>query len=566
MPLEFSPDLIFYNGNIVTVDPQFSVVEALAVYDRKVVARGSSGEVRALAGSSTKEIDLKGRCVVPGQMDNHAHLPLAGLNNTVKLNVAGEQSIEGVLRIIEEKVKVTSPGDWIATSNMYRGTLKEGRFPNRHDLDKVSPENPVYIFQSGKNIITNSYGLRLAEIDRETPHPTEPEGWIVQEENGDPTGHLIGGAGDLARMNWWKAQSRNPSIWEFMFYDFETHIKAMKAQQKIFHACGVVGVREMGTSVDELDAFIEMHRRGELKIRTDVILGLPHRYMTIPELDAAISSYFGPKQHLGDDMLKLGGIKFVVVNDGWWAYSPEKLKFLIRAYNRRGWQMAFHINTGGAGEGEGNSTEMVISLLEEADKERPLEGRRISFEHGLGLENPDHYMRAKKLGISIAANPLLIYYAAARSMRMHEIMEQVRIAKMTEKDPWKRTVRDWGMPIKDWLEAGVHVTGGSDVPAVAYDPERPFLSQYVALTGDTMAGVLLPGQEITREQMLRMYTINIAHSCFQENIRGSLEIGKLADMTVLDRDILTCPVEDLRDKKIVLETYVGGELVFERGA
>ncbi len=114
----------------------------------------------------------------------------------------------------------------------------------------------------------------------------------------------------------------------------------------------------------------KMHRREELKIRTDVILGLPHRYMTIPELDAAISSYFGPKQHLGDDMLKLGGIRFVVVNDGWWAYSPEKLKFLIRAYNRWGWQMAFHINTGGAGEGEGNSTEMVISLLEEADKER----------------------------------------------------------------------------------------------------------------------------------------------------------------------------------------------------
>jgi hypothetical protein len=147
-------------------------------------------------------------------------------------------------------------------------------------------------------------------------------------------------------------------------------------------------------------------------------------------------------------------------------------------------------------------------------------------------------------------------------MRMHEIMEQVRIAKMTETDPWKRTVRDWGLPLRDWFDAGLVVTGGSDNPAVVYNPEQPFLSQYAALTGNTLAGVLLPEQTITREQMLRMYTINVAYSCWQEDIRGSIEVGKLADMVVLDQDILSCEVEAIRDLQ-VLQTYVGGELVFE---
>jgi predicted amidohydrolase YtcJ len=141
-------------------------------------------------------------------------------------------------------------------------------------------------------------------------------------------------------------------------------------------------------------------------------------------------------------------------------------------------------------------------------------------------------------------------------------MEQVRIAKMTEADPWRRTVRDWGLPLRDWFDAGLVVTGGSDNPAVVYDPDQPFLSQYSALTGNTLAGVLLPGQTITREEMLRMYTINVAYSCWQDDVRGSIEPRKLADFVVLDRDILSCEDEEIRELQ-VLQTYLGGELVFD---
>jgi predicted amidohydrolase YtcJ len=363
----------------------------------------------------------------------------------------------------------------------------------------------------------------------------------------------------MARMAWWRHEGLPRKKWDFLYFDRETQIEAIAAQQAIYHACGVVGVREMGASIDELDAFIEADRRGILKTRMDIVLGLPMRYMNQEEIRTSIDAYFGPKQHVGSPMLRIAGIKLVVVNDGWWAFSKEKLRFIVTELNRRGWNMAIHVNTGGGEE----PAEVVLSALEEADRDLPIAGRRFSFEHGFGLTQPDHIARAKKLGIVFGANPLLAWYASARSLRMNEIMEQVRIAKLSETDPWKRTVRDWGMPLRDWIDAGLTVSGGSDNPAVVYDLEQPFLCQYSALTGRTLAGILMPGQNATREEMLRMFTINNAYSRFQEDILGSIEPGKMADFVVLDRDILTCDADEVREMQ-VLQTWVGGDLVHDR--
>ncbi|MCL4188681.1 MAG: amidohydrolase [Rhodobacteraceae bacterium] len=562
MTLQFCPDLILTNGRIVTVDAAFTIAEAVAVYDGKVVAVGSAAEVGSQAGARTRVIDLGGRCVVPGQYDNHVHMLLAGLDalgGKAKVNIATLPSIEDILKAIAERAAVTPKGQWIGTSCMYRGALKEGRFPNRHDLDKVAPDHPVYIFQSGKNVICNSHALRLAGIHSQTRQPEEPEGWIAKDESGEPTGHLIAGAGDMARMAWWRHEGLPAKKWDFLYFDRETQIEAIAAQQAIYHACGIVGVREMGASIDELDAFIEADRRGILKTRMDIVLGLPMRYMSQDEIRTAIDAYFGPKQHVGSPMLRIAGIKLVVVNDGWWAFSKDKLRFIITELNRRGWNMAIHVNTGGGEE----PAEAVLSALEEADRELPVAGRRFSFEHGFGLIRPDHIARARRLGIIFGANPLLAWYASARSLRMNEIMEQVRIAKLSEHDPWKRTVRDWGMPLRDWIDAGLTVTGGSDNPAVVYDVEQPFLCQYSALTGRTLAGILMPGQNVTREEMLRMFTANNAYSRFQEGVLGSIEPGKMADFVVLDRDIMRCDAEEVRTLG-VLQTWVGGELVHDK--
>jgi predicted amidohydrolase YtcJ len=558
----FAPDLILCNGKVVTVDRQFSIHEAVAVYDGRIAAVGDTASIKAMAGASTKVVDLRGRCVVPGQYDNHVHSVLAGLDalgGRAKVDIATLPSIEQILNAIAERVSKTPPGQWVGTSCMYRGALKEGRFPTREDLDRVAPNHPVYIFQSGKNVIANTYALEIAGIDKATPNPTEPEGWIARRDDGEPTGHLIAGAGDMARKAWWNKLGQPVKKWDFMHFDQATQIDAILAQQKIYHSCGIVGIREMGASIWEIDSFIQARRQKKLKVRSDVILGLPLRYLSLAEIDNAIDSYFGPKQHLGDDMLKIAGIKLVVVNDGWWAYSQEKLRAMINKFNKHGWNMAIHVNTGGGEE----PAEVVLSCLEEADKANPIAGRRFTFEHGFGLSSGNHVERAKRLGIVFSANPLLAYYASARSMRMNEIMTQVRIAKLSENDPWKRTVRDWGLPLRDWFDAGMTVSGGTDNPAVVYDPTQPFLCQYSALTGNTLAGKLLPGQQITREEMLRMFTINNAYSRFQEDRLGSIEPRKQADFVVLDRDILTCSDEEVRTIG-VLQTYVDGELVFEK--
>jgi predicted amidohydrolase YtcJ len=418
----------------------------------------------------------------------------------------------------------------------------------------------VYVFQSGKNVIVNSYALRLAEISRETEDPTEPEGHIVRDEQGEPTGHLIAGAADLARARWWARLGQPPKKWDFLYFPRPRQIRALEAQGRTYLACGVVAVRDMGVSVDEVEAYVEAEHQGRLPVRVDLLLGMPSRYLPLEEVERSLRLYFGPKQGIGSDRLRIGGLKIVVQNDGWWAYSPAKLRAYILEANRRGWTLALHV-TSGYGD---DAIELVLDILEEADRERPIKGRRFSWEHGLGLQNPAHYGRVQKLGITVAADPLLGWFASLRSLRMHEILHTVRIAKTPAiADPWERTVRDWGLPFRDWLAAGLLVTGGTDNPAVVYDVDHPLLGMYSAITGETLGGVLLPGQGATPEQALKMWTLDNARAVFQEQRRGSIEVGKLADLVVLSDDLLACPVERIKDITVVL-TVLGGQVVYER--
>jgi len=282
--------------------------------------------------------------------------------------------------------------------------------------------------------------------------------------------------------------------------------------------------------------------------------------MSLEEIERSLRQYFGPMQGIGSDRLRIGGLKIVVQNDGWWAYSPAKLRAYMLDANRRGWTLALHV-TSGYGD---DAIELVLDILEEADRERPINGRRFSWEHGLGLQNPAHYGRVQKLGITISADPLLGWFASLRSLRMHEILHTVRIAKTPAiADPWERTVRDWGLPFKDWLAAGLLVTGGTDNPAVVYDVDHPLLGMYSALTGETLAGVLLPDQAPTRVEALRMWTLDNARAVFQADRRGSIEVGKLADLSLLSDDLLECPVERIKDTTVLM-TVLGGQVVYER--
>jgi predicted amidohydrolase YtcJ len=386
-----------------------------------------------------------------------------------------------------------------------------------------------------------------------------PEGHIVRDAGGVPTGHLIAGAADMARLRWWEQLGKPPKKWDFLYFPQEKMVRAIEAQGRTYLACGVVAVRDMGVSPDEVDAYVAARDQGRLPVRTDLILGLPARYLPTEEVLRRLGEYFGPRQGIGDDWLRLGGLKLVVQNDGWWAYSPDKLRRLVIEANRRGWTLAIHVSSGTARD----ATALVLDALKAADAEVPITGRRFSYEHGFGLTDPQDYPRVKALGMVVASSPLLAYYGAARSFHMHDVLNRIRITKDPIDDPWEHAVADWGLPFRDWLEAGLTVTAGTDNPAVPYDVDHPLLGMYHVVTGQTRAGVLLPGQAVSREQALRMWTIDNAHAVFQEGRRGSIEVGKLADLVVLSDDLLTCPDERIKDTTVAM-TIVGGRIAYER--
>ncbi|HKR52129.1 MAG TPA: amidohydrolase, partial [Pseudonocardiaceae bacterium] len=558
-----APSLIFHGGSIITLDDDTNP-EAMAILGDKIVAIGTEADLMSLSGTKTRHIDLAGRTLIPGMIDNHTHYMLAGLDSPevgVRVNIAQCRSIAEQLDMIGAKAAALEPGAWVITSCMYRGPLAEGRFPNRHDLDQVATDNPVYVFQSGKNIIVNSVALEMAGIGADTPDPTDPEGHIVRDEQGIPTGHLIAGAADLARSRWWARDGLPPKMWDFPYYDEETLIQALEAQGRIYHACGIVGVRDMGLAPHELSAYQAAKRQGRLPVRVDAVLGLPARYLPTEEIERRIRDYFGPRTGFGDQWLRIAGLKLVVQNDGWWAYSPDKLRRIVMLANTLGWSLAFHVSSGDAPD----ATELVLDILEEADRENPVSGRYFSFEHGLGLRRPEHIARIGALGLVVAANPLLSHFGAGRTVAMHSAIGGTRITKTRPSDAHAAAAADWGLPLRAWLDAGLLVTGGTDNPAVVYDPAQPLKGMHVAVTGQTLAGVLTPGQQATRMEALRMWTVNNARAMGQEDTRGSLRVGKLADLVVLSGDFMGCSDDEFAEM-LVDVTVINGEVVFERGS
>jgi predicted amidohydrolase YtcJ len=526
------PDTILVNGHVVTVDARFSIAQAVAVTGGKFTAVGTSADIRKLAGPSTAVIDLKGRTVIPGLADDHLHDAGGGPG----VDLSRTRSVADVLAAIAARVKQSHPGDIIVTnSDWHEAQLREHRLPYRHDLDSVSPDNPVVVVRGGHEYILNSAALRKWNITRDTPQL--PGGRITRDASGELNGELVDRAKSLVHL------PPGPSL----------TMEALQEQHRKLNTVGLTSIRYPGASVEQYRLLQEMKRRGTLTVRVNQLMRFGADSGAAMRTAIAAS---GISPDEGDEWVRIGGMKLGVDGgfEGGWMRQPYAEPWgeggtffgvntmkqapytdVVKELNRLGWRVATHA-VGDAAIDE------VLAAYEAADAEKSIVGRRWTIEHGF-IPQADQFPRMKKLALVISAQDhlylagpsLVTYWGAARAART--------------------------TPMRTYIDQGFVVAGGTDSAVVPYPPLWVF---YHFVTRDTISGgVLGAGEKITRKEALQVQTINNAYLTFEEQTKGSIEPGKFADLVVLPEYILTCPDKHIQEMRVDI-TMVGGKVVYRR--
>ena len=527
-------DAIYINGKIVTVDSSFSITEAMAVTGGKFEAVGKNADIRKLAGPSTRVIDLRGKTVVPGLEDSHLHN--AGGGPGVDLSQA--RRLADVLAAIAQRIQSAAPGEPVVSNgDWHEAQLAEQRLPLRRDLDAVSPNNPVVLIRGGHEYILNSAALAKWKILKSTSAPEG--GQISRYPDGEPNGELIDKARTLVSL-----PANTPTL--------EQQIDNWVAQYRKLNAAGLTSIRHPGISLDQYHLLQQMRRRGLLTVRVNALLSAPVN----PDAEKVRSfiERSGVRADEGDEWLRIGGMKLVADGgfEGGWMREPyeepygshgayrglqlipaDRFTAIVKELNRLGWRVGTHA-VGDAAIDE------VLAGYEAANAEHTIAGQRWAIEHGF-LPREEQFGRMKALGLVVTVQNHL--YLAGPSLVRY----------------WGPKRAAWVTPVRAYLDHGVRGAAGTDASVVPYPP---LWTIYHFVTRDTISGgVFGPDQKITRQEALRLSTIDNAFLTFEEKIKGSIEPGKLADFVVLDEDILTAPDKRIEKMRVIM-TVVGGKTVF----
>lgn len=535
-------DMILHGGKILTVDDDFSTAQAVAIDEGRILAVGSDEDVMQFSGSDTREVDLGGNTVIPGLIDSHLH-QLRGALNAQHVSLLEARSIEDVQAAIEERVGETSSGEWVqASSAWHESLLEEGRLPTVSDLDPVSPDNPVFIPRGGHVATVNSAALEEAGITEETEDPEG--GVIVRDDSGEPTGVLLESATALVE----DLLPPPPPP--------EEQAELLKDYMSELNSYGITGVTDPGLNDDQISLYTDLWRNNELSVRTNMLYG--NFAGTEEEAEHATSTY---ETGFGDAMLSFDGMKvqpdggvegarlsdpYEIVEGqqtdpdyyGELLLPPggtEELQSAFSLAAEAGWQVQAH--------GVGDVTiDTVVDAYEEVNQETSLGPLRWTVMH-IFLPTQESLEKMKDMEILSTAQD-------------HPVLLGQNMVNY-----WGTDRASYAIPIRTLLDEGIMTGGGTDAPVL---PANPFVSMWWMVARDTLAGETLgPEQAITREEALRLYTIDSAYTQFAEEETGSIEVGKLADLVVLSEDILTVPDENIKDIEAQM-TLLDGGIVYER--
>lgn len=531
-------DLIFVNGNIYTVNDRQPRAEAVAVKNGRIVFVGSNDDAKKIHAART--VDLAGKTMVPGFTDSHCHIFGIG-EREMTLNLEGTNSRSDFLAKVKERVKQTGRGKWITGRGWIETFWKPPQFPTRQDLDAIAPDNPVFLTRAdGHTAVVNSAALKLAKIDKNTP---DPFGGQILKSNGEPNGMLLDNAQDLVEKIIPKPTAAEQEQAFLLGIDREIKL-------------GWCEIQNAGSRKEDVDLFKRMFDAGKVKLRLiNAVFGPgedAHRFLREGPTVNAYSHHFTQRtiKVIFDGALGSRGAALLKPysdapeTSGFFTEKEEDLRPMFEEALRRGIQVETHA----IGD---RTNRLILDLYEQAFKAVPPAQRKVReprwrVEHAQ-IVDPSDIPRFAKLGVIPSMQPSHaisdLFFAPSR----------LGMERLAGAYAWQ-----------SFLKSGAIICGGSDAPV---ERGEPMIEFYAAVARKSIKGESgegwHPEQAVSREDALKMFTTWPAYAAFEENDKGKIDIGMLADFTVLSNDIMKIPAPEILKTRCEM-TIIGCEIVYQR--